>query len=159
MDKRSVILVFFILALIVIGMFTYAYLKQKEIKQELAAPAEDSEIIIPYPEITRIDAKHYFIDGQHTFAGEILMPTPCDLLTADTIVMESFPEQVQLEFFVINNSETCAQITTAQRFLITATASADAKISASFMNRNVQLNLTPALEGEVPDDFELFIKG
>ncbi|HMO78379.1 MAG TPA: hypothetical protein PKD95_04250 [Candidatus Paceibacterota bacterium] len=160
MDKRTIILIVTILTFIVIGMFTFAFLKQKEINKELRPTDGNSTTEeLAYPEITRIDAKHYFIDGEHTFAGEILMPTPCDLLTTDAVVMESYPEQIRLEFSVINNSEMCAQVVTSQRFLIPATASTEAVVTATFMGREVELNLTPAAEGEVPADFELFIKG
>lgn len=159
MDKRTVILSVVIFAFIVIGMFTFAHLKQQELTQVPIAQPEEPAPTLLYPEITRIDAKHYFIDGVHSYAGEILMPTPCDLLTTDSLVMESSPEQIRLEFSVINNSESCAQITTPQRFLITATASAEAEATATFMGRAVVLNLIPAAEGELPADFELFIKG
>lgn len=159
MDKRTVILTISIFVFIVIGMFTFAHLKKQELDQVPVEQIEDEETLIPYADITRIDAKHYFIDGEHTFAGEILLPTPCDLLATDAIILESFPEQIKLEFSVINNSEMCAAVVTPQRFLITAKASSDATVSANFMGRMVELNLIPAAEGELPTDFELFIKG
>jgi hypothetical protein len=159
MDKRSIILVISLFALIVIGMFVFAYLKRSEmaIEQPLVQNNETEEVL--YPEITRIDAKHYFVDGLHTFVGEIIMPTPCDLVEAESVVMESSPEQVRLDFSVINNSEMCAQVVTAQRFKVEASASAEAVMTANFMGRSVVLNLVPALPGELPEDFELFIKG
>lgn len=159
MDKRTVILTISIFVFIVIGMFTFAHLKKEELDQVPAERMEDEEILVPYADITRIDAKHFFIDGEHSFAGEILMPTPCDLLTTDALVMESYPEQIKLEFSVINNSEMCAQVVTPQRFLITTKASDEATVTATFMGRVVELNLIPAAEGELPTDFELFIKG
>ncbi len=158
MDKRTFILSIAILALIVVGMFTFAHLKNQELKQDPVVVEETADLV-PYSEITRIDAKHYFRDGQHTYVGEILMPTPCDLLTTEALVMESFPEQIKLQFSVINNSDTCAQMLTPQRFLITATASGEAVAAAIFMGRVVELNLIPAAKGELPADFELFIKG
>jgi hypothetical protein len=157
MDKRTIILVGSLFALVVVGMFVYAYLKRTEIKQEPVVVVEEE--MMPYAGIERIDAKHYYIDGVHTLVGEIVLPTPCDLLQVDALVMESYPEQVRLDFTVINTSEMCAQVMTTQRFMTTATASAEAKISATFMGRNIDLNLLPAAEGETPDEFELYIKG
>jgi hypothetical protein len=157
MDKRSIILVISVFALIVVGMFVYAYLKRSEIT-EPAAVAEEEEAL-PYANVTRIDAKHFFIDGVHTFAGQIELPTPCDLLEVDSAVAESYPEQVSLNFNVINNSPVCAQVITAQRFKVSATASAEAGFKATFMGRPVELNLIPAAAGETPDEFEVFIKG
>ncbi len=158
MDKRTVVLVVTLFALIVAGMFIFAYLK----RQEVSTPAPVivvEEPVVPYADITRIDAKHYFVDGVHTFVGEIPFPTPCDLLEATSTVMESYPEQVRLDFTVINNAEMCAQVVTAQRFMVSATASEAATVTATFMGRPVELNLIPAAPGERPEDFELFIKG
>ena len=159
MDKRTILLVVSFFLLIVIGMFAFAYLKRTEITSVPVAETPVQEEKLPYPGITRIDAKHYFIDGVHTFAGQIDLPTPCDLLEAETVVRESYPEQITIALNVINNSETCTQVVTTQRFMATATASAEAKVSATFMGREVELNLIPAAAGETPEEFELFIKG
>jgi hypothetical protein len=87
------------------------------------------------------------------------MPTPCDLLEWDTMVAESYPEQVSVNFSVLNNSETCVQTVTPQRFKASFTASEDASVRASIEGKSVDMNLIPASEGESPNDFELFIKG
>ncbi len=158
MDKKTIVLIVTLFVLLIAGMFTFAYLKRTEVTP-LPTPVPEEEVSIPYADITRIDAKHYFDDGTHTFVGEILMPTPCDLIEVEALVMESFPEQVRLDFTVINNAQTCAQVITAQRFMATAQASDQATISATFMGRPVELNLIPALPEESPADFELFIKG
>ncbi len=160
MSQKSIILIVTLFVLIVVGMFMYANLKKAELQDaaQLTEQETDTESGL-YPDITRIDAKHYFIDGKHTLVGEINLPTPCDLLEAEAIVMESFPEQVIIDFNVINNAESCAQVVTAQRFKVEAVASDEATFSARFMGRGVQLNLVPARDGELPEDFELFIKG
>jgi len=75
------------------------------------------------------------------------------------MVAESFPEQITLDFSVINNADFCAQMITAQRFKVTASASEGASFKALFENRVVELNLIDSLPGESPEDFELFIKG
>jgi len=146
-------------ALIVAGMFIFAYLKKQEVSAPAPVASSTPTAVVPYADITRIDAKHYFINGVHTFVGEIPFPTPCDLLESTAVVMESYPEQIRLDFTVINNAEMCAQVVTAQRFLVTATASEQATTTATFMGRPVELNLVPAAPGEKPEDFELFIKG
>jgi len=157
MDKRSIILVVSVFLLIVVGMFVYAFLKSGEIAVPVVVtPVEE---VVPYANITRIDAKHFYIDGVHTFAGQIELPTPCDLLEVESVVAESYPEQITLNFTVINNSEMCAQVITAQRFKVSATASAEAIVHATFMGRPVELNLIPAAAGETPEEFEVFIKG
>jgi len=158
MDRRTIILIVIVFVLIIIGMFTFTSLMKKEVVVNVQPDVVAEEVVL-YSNITRIDVKHYFSDGLHTFVGEIQMPTPCDLIEVNSLVKESFPEQIQLDFTVINNAETCAQVITSQRFLVEAKASEGASVDASFMGRVVELNLIPALPGELPADFELFIKG
>lgn len=157
MDKRSIVLVVSLFLFIIVGMFVFAYLKKTEITQVPVVVPEVEEVM--YPEITRITAKQFYIDGEHTFVGEIEMPTPCDLLEVSAEIRESFPEQIVLNFSVINTAEMCAQVITSQRFSVSASASDKALVSATFMGRPVELNLVPALPGETPEEFELFIKG
>jgi len=160
MNQRTIIMFLVgLFAAVVIGMFAFAYINRTaEVANQ---PNEDvaGDTMTPYDNISRIDAKHFFIDGTHTLAGEIALPTPCDLLETDASIAESFPEQVTVDFTVINNSDTCAQAITAQRFLVSFDASVDARIAAKFMGRTIDLNRIPAAEGETPDDFELYIKG
>lgn len=161
MDKRSNILVVVLFILIVIGMFVFAYLKSNELEAPATVPEvpstnDDNQSL----SFDRITAKHYFIDGQHTFAGVIDMPTPCDLLTVDVRVAESFPEQIFLDFNVVNNAETCASVITPQRFLSTTVqASEGASVQATFKGKSVELNLIPALPDEKPEEFEVYQKG
>ena len=160
MDKRTILLVVSFFLLIIVGMFVFAYLKRAEMVQTPVVETPVEEEVVLYPGITRIDAKHYIIDGEHTFAGELVLPTPCDLLEVDTTVRESYPEQIVLNFNVINNSEMCAQVMTTQRFMTeSVAASPEATVTATFMGRVIELNLIPAAPGERPEEFELFIKG
>lgn len=158
MSNRAVILTIILFVLIVGGMFSFAYLKKQEVVSEQLV-TEEPEPEVKYADISRIDAKHYFADGVHTLVGEIPMPTPCDLLNYQVMVAESYPEQVTVDFTVINNAEFCAEVITPARFKVEFQASEEASISARFMDRSVELNLIPAEPGESPDNFEVFIKG
>lgn len=158
MSQTNIIIVISLFVLLVIGMFTFAYIKRTNMNTEPVAQTPASETTT-YDYIEHIDAKHFFIDGTHTVVGEIPMPTPCDLLDWDTRVAESFPEQVTIAFDVINNADVCAQVITPARFSVSFDASENASIQATLEGRPVRLNLIPAAEGETPDDFELYIKG
>lgn len=160
MHSQSVIAGVVIFALIVVGMFTFTYLKKKELAETPLPPAEEEEQspLAPYG-VDRIDGTHYFIDGVHTVVGEMVMPTPCDLLEVESIVRESMPEQIVLNFNVINTADTCAQVLTPQRYSVSATASEGASIEATFKGKSVPLNLTPAPPGTTPEEFEVYIKG
>lgn len=159
MDKRTIMILVGLFVIVVIGMFAYAIVQQEQIANEEALTPEVEEPEVAYPLVERIDGKHYFIDGVHTIVGEITLPTPCDLLEAEATVEPGTPEIVTIRFNVINNAESCAQVLTTQRYMVTATAPSDATIQAYFIDREVPLNLIPAAPGETPEEFELFIKG
>ncbi|MEZ4104330.1 MAG: hypothetical protein R3B60_03525 [Candidatus Paceibacterota bacterium] len=159
MNKSSIILIVVLFILVVVGMFMFSSFKNEEIQntdeEENVEPTEQAEV----PDPKRIDAKHFYIDGTHTFVGEITMPTPCDLVDVSAMVMESYPEQIKLDFKVINTADTCAQVLTNQRFSVEATASREATVTATFNGQPAELNLIPAAVGETPDEFEIYIKG
>jgi len=163
MQKRAVIMTIVLFALIVLGMFVYAYLKRAEMVAEPPATQpvteEEPQEEVKYASITRVDAKHFFADGLHTLVGEIAMPTPCDLLDPQVTVAESMPEQVTVDFQVINTSDMCAQVITPARFKVEAEASKDATFRALIEGREIELNLIPAEPGETPEDFDLYYKG
>lgn len=159
MEKRSIILFVVLFAAIVAGMFVFAYLKRQESASLPPVQTATSTATTTIPYITRVDAKHYFENGEYTFVGVVEMPTPCDLLTVESKVEESMPETIVLNFSVINNADVCAQVITPQRFMVKASASPEARVRAQWAGVPIELNLIPASPGEKPEDFELFIKG
>lgn len=159
MSNKSIILVVSIFVVLVVGMFGFAYLKKAEVTAPVIPPVATTTDQAAAYNVTRIDAKHFFVNGVHTIVGEIPMPTPCDLLTTDARVAESMPEQVTFLFSVVNNSENCAQIITPGRFMVSATSSKEATLSAMFMGKSVPLNLVEAAPGETPEEYELYTKG
>ncbi len=158
MNQRAIIVAVVLFVVIVGGMFAFAYMKSTELKTTLSVPDAPKK---EEGQIMRIEAKHFFSDGTHTVAGEMILPTPCDLLEAEAIDRESFSEQVIIAFTVINNSDglSCPQVETPQRFKVRFDASEGAVIEAIFKGNPAILNLIKAGPGENPDDFELFIKG
>jgi len=157
--RRTVMLAVLAFLAVVAAMFAFAFFTQNDSKESDSNKQSVEQTDERYSDIQRIDGKHFYIDGVHTVVGEIQMPTPCDLLDVDSLVAESFPEQITLDFKVINNAEFCAQVVTPQRFKVSATASEEATFTALFNNRVVELNLIEAAPGETPEEFELFIKG
>lgn len=159
MNQRAIIVAAVLFIAIVIGMFVYARWKSNELRN--AEPLPPAPAVAQPTEITHIDAKHFFKDGTHTVAGEIMMPTPCDLLEAKVaFIAKSIPEKVGLAFTVINNTNgACAQVITPQRFKVSFEGTTDATITATLKGREVILNLVEAGPDENPDDFELFQKG
>jgi hypothetical protein len=159
MKNHGIVAAIVIFVLIIAGMFIFAFLKKSEIAEPTTNESPQVETPTPYDSITRIDARHYFLDGKHTLVGELLMPTPCDLLNWDTRVAESMPEQVTVAFTVVNNTEMCAQVMTPQLFSASFNASENPTINATLNGRAVELNLIPAAPGERPEDYEFSGKG
>jgi hypothetical protein len=160
MDKRTIVLFVTLFSLIVLGMFVFAFLSKSEKTTSKESGPEIIETATPgYLDITRITAKHFYLDGKHTFVGEIEVPTPCDLVDVNGTVDGQAGESVLLNFIIINNSPDCEQRITSQRFLVEVNAPETVTILATFMGRSIELNLVPPTPGETPDSFELFIKG
>ncbi len=160
MQHKHTLIAGIILTVLIAGMFIFAYLKSNEIVNRAEVPTQNTSATkSPYDVITRIDAKHFFIDGIHTLVGEVQMPTPCDLLNWETRIAESYPEQVTIDFTIINNTTNCASVVTTQRFHVVFSASEQATMQALLNGRRVELNLIPSAPGETPESFELFLKG
>ena len=159
MTNKTIIAGVIAFCLIVAGLFTFTYVQKNKVEQQVPVVATSTTPTMNTYGITRIDGKHFFINGVHTIVGELSMPTPCDLLTGESLVAESYPEQVTFAFSVVNTTENCIQTQTVQRFKVSAQASKEAALRATFFGQPVELNLVEAVQGETPEDFELFIKG
>jgi hypothetical protein len=158
MNHKGIVFAIIIFGIVIVGMFVFAYMKKTE---QAIAPTTDTnkETPTPYDSIQYIDGKHFFNGSTHTIVGEILLSTPCDLLNWDPIIMESMPEQVRINFTVINNTEACTQVITPQKFFVEFNASEKATIEAFLNGRSVVLNLIPAAPGETPENYEFSPKG
>ena len=154
MNQRALVIAVALFVLIVLGMFVFTEIKRSELWQQkngITEPTTKEALL------SQVSAKHYFDAGtsRHTLAGEVELPTPCDVLETNAIVRESFPEQVVVAFNVTREGDACAQVLTPQRFKVSFPASAAASISATFDDEPIRFDLTPAEEGEDPADFEL----
>jgi len=158
MNNKSIVLAIVLFVAVVLGMFIFAYLKKSELVVPPTSNLATTETTTNAYGITRIDGKHYFIDGVHTVVGEVALPTPCDLLVSTSSVTTE-PDGINLEFSVVNNSETCATVITTARFSISAEAPRYLPFTATFMDVPVVLNFTEADQGELPEEFEVYIKG
>lgn len=158
MNKSNTYIVVALFFVVVIGMFGYAAY-QKKLMSETTPVAEE---MLPdqYGDITSVNVKHFYENGIHTLVGEVPMPTPCDILNAETVVglLDGNPE-VTLNLTVTNSAEMCAQVITPQKFIVTAEAGANPKFHAHFNGRDIEINIIPALPGETPETFEMFLKG
>jgi hypothetical protein len=159
LNQRALIIGTVLFFLIVGGMFFYAYEKRTELAQ---TPTEQLPAPQPAPEAdpVRINAVHFFKDGAHTIVGDIMMPTPCDLLEATATVSGAAPEQVSIAIHTVNHSQTCAQVLTLERFRVDFATSKDAHIEATLDGKKTILNLRDAEPGMKPETLkDLYFKG
>lgn len=159
MNQRALVVSAIVFIAIIIAMFGYAHLKRAELNRPpLVTPSVP--VVPDEQERLRINAVHFYSDGVHTVVGDVMMPTPCDLLTAEAAVMESMPETAVISLATVNNDDTCAQVQTLQRFRVDFAASPSASIRATLDGKDVTLNLRDAEPGVVPEKLEdLYFKG
>ncbi len=108
---------------------------------------------------TVVTAKHAYLKGEHTVAGEVPLPTACDILDSSAIVSADKKQVLVQLASRIATGEKCTPNITPARFKVTAVANKDAVITATFNGQQVTLNLIEAVPGENLDNFELYIKG
>lgn len=108
---------------------------------------------------TVITAKHAYQNGVHTIAGEVPLPSPCDILESSAIPSTD-KKQIVVQFASsIKTGEKCPQEITPARFKVTVKGDKNAAISATLNGQSVTLNLIEAGPSENLDDFQLYIKG
>ena len=96
-------------------------------------------------ETQRLVVTHAFDGTEHEFTGSVVLPTPCHTLEAESVVAESFPEQVTINLTTIAPEEgvVCTQVLERATFDIFVTASEGARL------------MRVVLDGS-PIDFEIF---
>jgi hypothetical protein len=110
--------------------------------------------------VTRsITAQQQYMDGIHTIAGTIALPTPCHRLLTEPFFIDEGRTQVEVRFTTLLEGDVCAQVVTDARFKISFEAVEDATISALYNGDPATLNLVPVEPGTDLSDFDIFIKG
>src|SRR3989344_4182577 len=118
MSKTTIGGIVVVILALVLGVFYYfAPDSWKFWQGGQTANVIDSTIDTSKPHET-ITAKHQYKNGTHIVAGEVDLPTPCYVLSTDTLIAESFPEQVTIRFKAETSGEFCAQVVTTERFKV-----------------------------------------
>ena len=89
----------------------------------------------PFPAEGTITARYTYENGIHTYKGFIDVPSPCYELTHEVIILESFPEQVHINFTSEipqgKENSICAQVITPKEFEVSFQASQEATVRAT----------------------------
>lgn len=51
-----------------------------------------------------------FADGAYSYFGTIQKPTLCHEVKSDYVIRESYPEQVDLRFTIVDSGKVCTQV-------------------------------------------------
>lgn len=165
MDKKGTYLIAAIVVIAVIGFIAISFQKSTlDTKPSVSdnasttawenTPAE----VIASPE-TVITAKHAYQNGAHVVAGEIPLPSPCDILETSALP-SSDKKKILVQFTSsVKSGEKCSPDITPARFKVSIKADKNAVLSATLNGLPVTLNLIEAGPNENLDDFELYIKG
>jgi hypothetical protein len=165
MDKKGT---YVIAAILVVALIGFAIISLQKSTLDTKPDAETASTtvwentpadVVVTPK-TVITAKHAW-NGKdtHTIAGEVPLPTPCDVLD-ESVVVSPDKKQVVVQFVSsVKTGERCPSDITPARFKVTAKADKTASLTATLNGQPVTLNLIEAAPGENLDDFELYIKG
>lgn len=166
MDKRGTYIIAGIIILAVAGFIAISFQKSTlDTKPAVTADSASTTLwenvpadVVATPQ-TVITAKHVYQNGAHIVAGEVPLPTLCDILDT-TAVASTDKKQVVVQFVSsIRSGERCDAEITPARFKVSAKANKSATISATLNGLPVTLNLIEAGPNENLDNFELYIKG
>ena len=157
MNTRILLGVVIALAFVAFGATLYYSFKDKEEAQDDTQQTQETPGYVP----DVVSALHQFKNGMHTVAGEVDVPTPCDLLETEVAVEAREPreDKVTLQFTTVNEDDTCAQVITTARFKETFSAGEKAEFTASWNGRPVRLNIVEVGPNDSIDDFDLYFKG
>ena len=123
MNKKGFVLVAGIIAIIVL-LFTRG--------------SETSSVIVDDAvSVGKIRVAHIFMDGMHTFTGEINLPTPCHALQHKVVIAESYPEQVTAVFEMKSEVDTCIQMIMPEPFVVSFEASKEADFRITLNDKNI----------------------
>ena len=88
----------------------------------------------------KVKLKTSFKNGVLNYSGSVSVPTPCHELDVETIVAESYPEQVQIRIKIQDPKEgtVCAQVVTEKEFSGRLKVSENASISVYLNDEKVE---------------------
>lgn len=122
--------------LILLAFLAFAYLAFVLMADNILAPTIDdgatldgNNPITSQPQTVLVTKT--FVNGTHAVKGTLALPTPCYELTQDVFIMESYPEQVVINFTAKDQGGICVQVIDDRPFEVTFQASEQASIRAT----------------------------
>ncbi len=154
--NRSAIIWSTLLVCIAGAVFAYTYFSQKPEAQEMSGEPSTDEERVGVPEV--INAKHHIEGELHTIAGSVVVPSACHSVSVEPFMKDESGSEVELKFSLVLGEGECAQNATDATFKVTFNAKPDARITATWQDMPIKLNLLPA-ESRESLDREFYFKG
>jgi len=118
--------------------------------EEEARPTRDDVLIA---------AKQQYVDGIHTIAGTVTVPTPCHGISAEPfLVTEGATTTAEIRLTTVLTGEDCPNVPSDTTFRVIFEAPEGIPVAAVWDGASVRLNLVPIAPGESLDE-EFFFKG
>lgn len=150
--KNTIITIIVLLVLLVVSLYGYEMIFKKPL---IEAPRTNQE----EPILPVLDIKEQYVDGVHTFAGTLSVPTPCHTILSDVVPFGEDAYQIQLSIIPPATEVACAQVISEKNYKVSFAGSENAIVTAIINGVEYELNRYPVPEGENIDTYELFIKG
>lgn len=169
MDKKSTLLIGILILIAIVGLIIVSFQKSSIVatqkKGDTAStttwenqPATESKDLLITPK-TIVTAKHLYYKGMHTFAGEVPLPTPCNILEHNITASKDKTQIFITLSSSIKSDEVCAQVITPARFKLTVSANKNAVVVTTLNGQEIILNIIEAGPDDNLDNFDLYIKG
>lgn len=100
------------------------------------------------PYIQANSLTHEFEDGVHTISGVVVLPTRCHRIVTDTVIAESFPEQVTITISVPEDDGVCVQAIDERVFTTDVEVSRGASVVLRTQSQTLAVPQLPAEESE-----------
>lgn len=123
MNRKTILIILIILLFLVSGAFVgYLYLKDKATDEKDNIQQGNFSLTYSYKENNT---------WEYTVSGTL--PTPCYSATTEALIMESYPEQVQIRVKTQAASDSTICITVIKDYAYTGTFSASSKATVSLV--------------------------
>lgn len=168
MDRKSTLIIAVIIFIAIAGFIVVSFQKSV-INSEVSSPqiasttwentpAEKMNDLRITPQ-TIVTAKHLYLNGVHTFAGEVPLPSQCHILGSHISASKDKSQIfIALTSSTISSDE-CAPLITPARFKLTIPANKNSPMFTTFNGQEITLNLIEASPDDNLNNFELYIKG
>lgn len=144
-----------------IALFLYILLNTPHDVRPSAEVQQDSDTLVSTlaRDDVLITAKQQYVNGTHTIAGSVTVPTPCHGVSAEPFLDNDGTSTVaEIRLSTVLEGENCPNVSSDTSFRVIFDAPEDIVIRAVWDGSPVRLNLLPLGPDESFDE-EFFFKG